>query len=95
MYASTNKLSHIFTEHVHSSLFQEITENIDVEVGTLIFNNGLPFGTCESRDLYYIILKANKVSRAYKIISWETIKGPILDEFYATMRDRQTRNLLN
>ena len=47
----------------HSSIFQEIMKNLDMEVGTLIFNNGLTFRICESREMAEIILKSKKVLR--------------------------------
>ena len=62
-----------------SSLFQDIMKNLDMEIGTLIFNNGLTFRTCESRDMAEIILKSKKVLRDYTIPPRETISGTILD----------------
>ena len=61
------------------SLFQEITKKLDVEVGTLIFNNGLTFRTCKSRDMADIILKSKKVLREYTVPSRGEISGTILD----------------
>ena len=62
-----------------SSLFQEIMKNLDMEIGTLIFNNGLTFRTCESREMDEIILKSKKVLREYTIPSREKINGTIID----------------
>ena len=62
---------------------------------TLIFNNGLPFGACKSREMADIVLKSNKVPREYKITSRETTRGVILDACYVTMREIHIRNLLN
>ena len=72
------KTSHIISSE-QSSLFQEITKKLDVEIGTLIFNNGLTFRTCESREMADIILKSKKVLRDYTIPSREIISGIILD----------------
>ena len=69
--------------------------NTNVEIGTLIFNNGPPFRTLESRDMADIILKARNVLREYKIPSREKIRGKILDACYDTMRERHTWDLLN
>ena len=54
-------------------------KNLDVEIVTLILNNGLTFRTCESREMDDIILKSKKVRRRYTITSRETISGAILD----------------
>ena len=35
----------------------------DVKIGTLIFNNGLTFRTCKSREMADIILKSKKVMK--------------------------------
>ena len=72
--------------NVNSSLFQEIINNINVEIGTLLLNNGLYLSTCVSRDMADIILKANKVPREYKIPSREIIRGTIIDALYVTTR---------
>ena len=47
----------------HSFLFNDSTNNIDVAVGTLIFNNGFPFRTCASKYMADIIFKVNKFPR--------------------------------
>ena len=54
-------------------------KNLDTEIGTLIFNNGLTFRTCESREMAEIIFKSKKVLREYTVPSRETIIGTILD----------------
>ena len=54
-------------------------KNLDMEVGTLIFNNGLTFRTCESREMAEIILKSKKVLREYTIPSRKKINGTIFD----------------
>ena len=95
IYTSTSfKPSNVISSE-QSSIFQEITNKLYMDIGTLIFNNELPFRTCESRDMDDIILKAKKVPREYNITSREEIRGPILEECYTTMREIQTRNLLN
>ena len=53
--------------------------NINVEIGTLIFKNVLTFRTFKSRDMADIVLKAKKVLMEYTIPSSENIRGPILD----------------
>ena len=69
-------------------------KNLDMEIGTLIFNNGLTFRTCESREMDEIILKDKKVPSDYTIPSRYKIRVPIHDACYTTMREIQTRNLL-
>ena len=53
--------------------------NVNVLIGDLIFNIGLPFRTFKSREMDGIILKTNKFNREYKISSRYTIREPILD----------------
>ena len=50
-------------------------KKINVEVGTLMFKNGLPFSTCDSRYMSDIIFKSNKFPKEYKIPSREKIRG--------------------
>ena len=66
-----------------------------MEIGTLIFNNGLPFRKWDSREMYGIMFKAKKVPRENKIPSRETIRGAILDACYANEKERHTRKILN
>ena len=64
-------------------------------IGNLIFNNILHLRMCESTEMADIILKENRVPRAYKIPSRETIGGPIIDAYYFNIRERPKRKLLN
>ena len=75
-------------------MYEENVKQLDVAIGSLIFNNGLPFRTCESKEMADIIIKAKTIPRDYKVPSREKIRGPILDACYNTMRDRQTKELL-
>ena len=47
--SSTSSKQSCVISSVNSYLFQEIMKNLDVPIGTLIFNNKLPFSSCESR----------------------------------------------
>ena len=69
--------------------------NLDVETGTLIFNNGLTFRKHESKEMNEIILMDKKVPSEYKIPLNDTIRGLTLDVLSDTMRERQTSALLN
>ena len=46
---------------VQSSLFQDIMNNINLEIDILMFNNLLPFRTCESRYMDDIIQEKKQV----------------------------------
>ena len=61
---------------------------------SLIFINGIPFRTYYSREMAKIIMRAKMVPKDYNIPSREVIRGPILDTFYAPMRERHKSNLL-
>ena len=84
-----------FISSVQSSLFQDIAKKINLIFGTLIFNNGLHFRTCKSRNMADIMLNSNNISREYKIHSRDIIRGTILDACYDTMREIYKMNILN
>ena len=47
----------------HCSLFKYTTKKIDVEIGNIIFDNGLTFRTLDLREMDDIILNSKKVPR--------------------------------
>ena len=77
------------------SQFQDSIKKFYMLIGSLIFKIGLPFSTCKLREVAEIILKSNNVPREYKIPLREMIRGAIMDAYYVTIRDRQTRNIFN
>ena len=95
IYASPSSKQSCVISSGNSYIFKDSTKKLDVEIGILIFNNGLPFRTCDSRDMDDIILKTKKVPREYNITSSNMTRGKIMDVCYTTMRERQTRHLFN
>ena len=60
-----------------------------------IFNNGLQFIIGEYNTFREMIRATRNISRDYKLPGMETVRGPLLDNFFENHIKNQCENLLN
>ena len=60
-----------------------------------IFNNGIQFIIGEDETFRAMISATRNVSRDHKLQGWETVRGPLLDNFVENHIKNQREKLLN
>ena len=76
-------------------IFSATEDKLTSLIGIKIFNNGLQFRIEEDETFREIISASRNVSRYYKLLGRETVRGPLLDNCFDNNIKNQREKLIN